>query len=41
MISNTLSRYLPVYEGVFFTLESSPSAASIIDFKMIRNADRM
>lgn len=34
IISNIESRYLHVYDGVFFTLDSSPSAASNIDFIM-------
>ena len=40
MMSNTLSRYLPVYEGVFFILANSPSAASIHDFSMIKKLAR-
>jgi hypothetical protein len=28
------SKYLPVYDGVAFTLASSPSAASNIDFSI-------
>ena len=36
MMSKTLSRYLPTYEGVFFARANSPSTASIIDFKMMK-----
>ena len=38
IISETESKKRPVYEGVFFTLANSPSAASKIDLKIIKNA---
>lgn len=37
-MSNTLSKYLPTYEGVFFNRANSPSAASIPDFKTMKKA---
>lgn len=40
-ISNTLSKYLPTYEGAFFSRANSPSAASIPDFKMMKNEAKM
>ena len=38
MISKTLSRYLPKYEGLFFSLANSPSAASIPYFSTMKKA---
>ena len=38
MMSKILSRYLPEQDGVCFILASSPSAASMIDLRIIKNA---